>query len=143
MVQTGFYLGNRDWWIMANLDILDTEDLRDVYESLLSVGCPDYKVREICMELSKPNSGYTLTDYEGHYSLMFVSRATSTEEMYDTIDHEKKHAVEHISNYYHVDPKSEEAAYLAGELGRLLFPAVAMVVCPKCNHYDYTSRTNR
>lgn len=143
MVQTGFYLGNRDWWIMATLDISDTEDLREVYEALLSVGCQDYKARKICMELSRPNSGYTLTDYDGRYSLMFVSKTTSVEQMYDTIDHEKKHVVEHVSSYYHVDPKSEEAAYLAGELGRLLFPAVALVVCPKCNHHDYETRAHR
>lgn len=136
MVQTGFYLGNRDWWVMASLGIDGTEDLREVYESLLSVGCPDYKAREVCMTLSQPNKGYTLTDYNGKYSLMFVSRATDASQMYDSIDHEKKHIVEHVSNYYGVDPKSEEAAYLAGELGRLIFPAATYMICPKCHHYD-------
>lgn len=136
MVQTGFWLGDRDWWIMASLDVSTTEDLRDVYESLLSVGCPDYKAREVCMTLSQPDKGYTLTDYDGKYSLMFVSRATDASQMYDSIDHEKKHVVEHISSYFGVDPKSEEAAYLAGELGRLIFPAAVYVICPICYHYD-------
>ena len=136
MIQTGFWLGDRGWWVMAQIDVSTTEDLRDVYESLLSVSCPDYKAREVCMTLSQPNKGYTLTDYEGKYSLMFVSRTTDASQMYDSIDHEKKHVVEHVSNYYDVDPKSEEAAYLAGELGRLIFPAAAYVICPKCNHYD-------
>ena len=133
MVQTGFYLGRNDWWIMASIGIEDREDLRDVYEALLSIGAPDYKAQEVCMTLSQPNTGYTYTNYDGHYTLMFVSRATSDAQMYDTIDHEKKHVVEHISDYYGVDPKSEEAAYLAGEIGRLLFPAVAYVLCPRCN----------
>ena len=133
MVQTGFYLGRNDWWIMASIGIEDREDLRDVYEALLSIGAPDYKAQEVCMTLSQPNTGYTYTNYDGHYTLMFVSRATSGAQMYDTIDHEKKHVVEHISDYYGVDPKSEEAAYLAGEIGRLLFPAVAYVLCPRCS----------
>lgn len=94
---------------------------------------PDYKAQEVCMTLSQPNTGYTYTNYDGHYTLMFVSRATSDAQMYDTIDHEKKHVVEHISDYYGVDPKGEEAAYLAGEIGRLLFPAVAYVLCPRCS----------
>lgn len=136
MVQTGFWLGNRDWWVMASLDVSTTEDLRDVYETLLSVGCPDYKAREVCMVLSQPNKGYTLTDYDGRYSLMFVGRASDASEMYDSIDHEKKHVVEHISSYYGVEPKSEEAAYLAGEIGRLIFPAVAYVMCPKCHCHE-------
>ena len=54
-------------------------------------------------------------------------------EMFDTIMHELKHCVEHISDYHGVSPKSEEAAYLQGEIARNLFPAVAMAVCPKCH----------
>ena len=56
--------------------------------------------------------------------------------MYDSVAHEKKHAVEHISNYYGVDPKSEQAAYLQGELSKQLFPAIALAVCPKCSHSE-------
>ena len=134
MIQTGFYLGDSTWWVMANFDISTTKDLSDVYRALMSVGCPYYKVREICMVLSQPDTGYTYTDYDGHFSLMFASRGTSVDELYDTIDHEKKHVIEHISTYFDVDPKSEEAAYLAGELGKQLFPAIAMAVCPRCHH---------
>lgn len=118
---------------MASLDISTADDLNEVYGSLLSVGFPDYKAREVCMVLSQWNKGYTWTDYEGRYSLVFVSKATSAEQMYDTIQHEEKHIVEHVSSYFDVDPKSEEAAYLQGEVGRLLFPAAAMVVCPRCH----------
>lgn len=133
MVQTGFYLGRNDWWIMASIGIDGREDLREVYEALLSIGAPDNKAQEVCMRLSQPNAGYTYTDYDGHYTLMFISKATSYAQMYDTLTHEQKHVVEHISNYYGVDPKSEEAAYLAGEIGRLLFPAAAYVLCPRCS----------
>ena len=131
MVQTGFWLGRRDWWVMASLGI-DDGDLRDVYEGLRSVGLSERKVREVCDALSEPNNGYTYTDYDGKYTLIYASRATSAEQMFDTIEHELNHAVEHISSYYGVDPKSEEASYLAGELGRLIWPAAAWVLCPRC-----------
>lgn len=39
----------------------------------------------------------------------------------------------HISEFFGVNPKSEESAYLQGEIARQMFPAAAMVVCPKCN----------
>lgn len=132
MVQTGFWIGSRDWWVMASLGI-EEGDLREVYEGLRSVGLPEQKVREVCDALSEPNNGYTYTDYDGKYTLIYASRATSAEQMFDTIEHELNHAVEHISTYYGVDPKSEEASYLAGELGRLLWPAAAYVLCPKCH----------
>lgn len=133
MIQTGFHIGNRDWWIMVSLNVSDREDICDVYESLLSVGVPDYKAQSVCMALSRPNTGYTLTDYDGKFTLIFISRATDPSQMYDSIQHETKHAVEHISNYYGVDPKSEESAYLQGEISRLMFPAAAMAVCPLCS----------
>lgn len=131
MVQTGFWIGNRDWWVMASLGVDDGE-LRDVYEGLRSVGLSERKVREVCDALSEPNNGYTYTDYDGKYTLIYASRATSAEQMFDTIEHELNHAVEHISTYYGVNPKSEEASYLAGELGRLIWPAAAWVLCPRC-----------
>ena len=130
MVQTGFWIGNRDWWIMAQFDISSAE-LQDVYEVLLSVGVPGYKAHEVCQVLSRPNKGYTYTDYDGRFSLMFASEGTDIDELYDSIDHEKRHVLAHIEYYYGVEPKSEEAAYLAGELGRLLFPAIAIAVCDK------------
>lgn len=131
MVQTGFWIGNREWWVMASLGV-DDGDLRDVYEGLRSVGLSERKVREVCDALSEPNNGYTYTDYDGKYTLIYASRTTSAEQMFDTIEHELNHAVEHISSYYGVDPKSEEASYLAGELGRLIWPAAAWVLCPRC-----------
>ncbi len=114
---------------MATFDISGREDLREVYESLLSIGIPDHKAQSICMTLSRPNTGYTITDYEGKYTLVFASWATNPSQMYDTIQHETKHVVEHISNYYDVNPKSEESAYLQGEVSRLMYPASAFVFC--------------
>lgn len=57
-------------------------------------------------------------------------------EMFDSIVHELKHLVEHISNYYGLDPKEELAAYLQGEVGRQMFPAAALVMCPHCGGED-------
>ena len=132
MIQTGFYIGNRDWWIMASLNVGE-KDLGDVYNALMACGCPDDEAQKACMVLSRRNNGYTFTDLEGQFTLMFASKADSPEELFDTYDHELKHAVEHISGFYGVHPKSETAAYLQGEIARNMFPAVAMAVCPKCH----------
>lgn len=133
MITTGFFIGKRDWWIMANLDIKE-KNLNEVYQALLACGCPNDEAQKVCMVLSKKNTGYTLTDYDGHYTLMFASETDTPDDMFDTIVHEIKHVVEHISSYYGVSPKSEEAAYLQGEISRCMFPAVALVVCPECHN---------
>ena len=132
MIQTGFWIGERDWWVMATFDIYGEKALDEVYRSLMACGCPDDEAQKACMVLSRKNSGYAYSDMEGQYTLLFASRTDSAEEMFDTITHELKHATEHISGFYGVDPKSEEAAYLQGEMARKMFPAVALAVCPKC-----------
>lgn len=133
MIQTGFWIGERDWWIMATLDIKGEKDLDEVYRSLLACDCPGEEAQKACMVLSRKNCGYAFSDLRGHYTLMFASETDSAEEMFNTITHELKHATEHISGYYGVDPKSEEAAYLQGEIAKKMFPAVALAVCPKCH----------
>ena len=133
MIQTGFWIGDRDWWIMANFDIKE-KNLGEVYHALMASGCPDDEARHACMMLSRKNNGYAFTSPEGQFTLLFASETTSADEMFDTIMHELKHCVEHISGYYGIDPKSERAAYLQGEIAKKLFPAVAMAVCPKCHN---------
>ena len=134
MIQTGFFIGERDWWIMASFGVSSTDDLNEVFTSLLAAGCPDDDAQKACMVLSRPNSGYTFTNTDGHFTLMFASRATSPEEMFDTIDHELKHCVEHICTFYRINSKSESAAYLQGDIAKKLFPAVSASVCPVCQN---------
>lgn len=133
MVRQGFSVGDDAWYIEVFYNV-GQHDLGDVYHTLLNSGCPDYKARHACMTLSRKNSGYTFTDFRESHTLMFMSQATEPEQLYDSVQHEMKHGVEHIGEYFDVDPKSEESAYLQGEIARLMFPAVALVVCPRCRH---------
>lgn len=132
MVSQGFSIGNRDWYVMVFYDIHSERDLREVKKTLLSAGFNKERVDEALWVLSMWNKGYTFTNFRDHLTVSFISKATSNEQMYDSISHEQKHIVEHISEYYGVEPKSEEAAYLQGEIGRQMFPAAALVICPMC-----------
>lgn len=129
MVETGFVLGRNKWSVTAFLDVGGISDLNVVYNALMRAGSPDFKAREACMVISQKDKGYTYTNYDRHITIMIVGKASSREQMFDSIEHETKHVTEHISEYYGVNPKSEESAYLQGEIGRLLFPAVSYVLC--------------
>lgn len=113
---------------MASLGV---EDVSVVYEELIEAGLSKDKAEEVCGVLEQLDTGYTYTDYLDMFTLIYTSLGSSLEQSYDTIQHEIKHAVEHISNYYGVDPKSEEAACLQGEIGRQLFPAMSLLLCPR------------
>lgn len=134
MIQQGFHIGDRDWWIMALYDIKTDEDYEEAEDTLIAAGQKPAYAQKVINELMWPNTGYTYTKFGDHLSIVLVSHATSYEQMYDTVQHETKHLTEHISSYYGVNPKSEEAAYLHGEIARQMYKAVALAVCPKCNY---------
>lgn len=130
MIVQRFNIGHGDWTFSVYYNISGTGEIGEVYRSLLREGCPPENAQRAAMELSRYNSGYTWTVFDSHTTMIFLSRTTSQEQMFDSIVHELKHAVEHISEYYGVDPGGEESAYLQGEIGRQMFPAAALVVCP-------------
>ena len=132
MIRQGFHIGRRDWWVMAFYGVGE-RNLSEVYETLLAAGCEDWRAQRACMELSRKNAGYTYTRFNDHLTLLFVSQTTSAEQLFDSVVHELKHLTEHIGEYYGLNPKGETSAYLQGEIARLMFPAVALAVCPKCN----------
>jgi len=133
MIQQGFHIGDRDWWCMAYYNVRTESDLDEIYKALLASGCPNDNAQRACMELSRYNTGYTYTNFDEHLTIMCMSKATNAEQMFDTIVHEIKHLVEHLSTYYDLDSKEELSAYLQGEVGRLMFPAAALAICPRCN----------
>lgn len=135
MIQQGFSIGDNDWRLTIYYDVRE-RNLNEVYHSLLANGCDNHRAQRACMVLSRPDKGYTYTNFDKHTTIVFISRTTDAEQMYDSIQHETKHVVEHISEYYDVDPKSEESAYLQGEIARLMFPAAVIVACPMCNHVE-------
>lgn len=135
MVTQGFSIGKRDWYIMCSYDINSERELKEVKKTLLSAGLNRERADEAVWVLSMWNKGYTFTNFKDHLTLMFMSKATSAEQMYDSIQHELRHTVDHLCEYYGVQQGSEEAAYLQGEIGRKMFKAAALVVCPGCNSH--------
>ena len=133
MIKQGFNIGDRDWYVMAYYDIQTIGDLSEVEKSLLAAGCREQTVRAAVDTLTEPDTGFTYTSFDKRLTLMFVGRATSAEQMYDTIQHELKHATEHIGEYFQLDPSGEKSAYLQGEIARNMFRAAALAVCPKCH----------
>lgn len=81
--------------------------------------------------LSQPDKGMTLTSFTDRMSILFIGRSSTPAQWFDTLIHEIKHLVEHISEYYEVNPKGEPAAYLQGEIGRQLFPIIIQRFCRK------------
>lgn len=136
MVQQGFWIGDRSWYVMCYYDIRSESDLLEVEKALLSSGCPYEKVEEALDVLSDWNTGCTYSNLSERFSVVFIGKATNAEEMYNTIQHETKHVTEHIGEYFGISPTSEESAYLQGGIAMKMFPAASIVVCPRCHEEE-------
>lgn len=129
MIKTEFYhIGDDEWGILLVYDY-DYRDFDRILSMLRAFGLPEHRVQEDMSVLSQPDTGMTLTIPSDLMSVLFISEATSDEEWFNTLIHEVKHLVEHISEFYRVEPSSEQAAYLQGEIGRQLFPMIMRKMC--------------
>jgi len=123
-----FDIGDEDWGIVLCYDY-DFTDFDRIWAIIRAAGLTDEKAQAAMSVLSRTDTGMTLTSFGDMMSFLFISQSSSDEEWFNTLLHEVKHVVEHISEFYRVDPKSEPAAYLQGEIGRQMFPLVIQRMC--------------
>lgn len=117
-------------WIVEVYIILENVNNKRILYSLDCMKCPE-KIKTQAEEnlYSGVNSGFTYTNPKIRKSLMVVNRSSSMYEFINTYNHEKNHVEMHICEELGIDPYSEEAAYLSGELASQLFlPALCSFV---------------
>lgn len=129
MLTQRFIIGQEDWKVVMLYDILP-EDLPVVYANLRGEGAGHRMARNACHVLEGWNKGYTFSNHDIRSSVVCIGRATTLGQFFDSLLHEIKHLTEHISGHYKVDPKSEDAAYLQGEIGLQVWPYLARII--KC-----------
>jgi len=136
MIEQGFYIEKEipeKWWTMVFYNIETEEELSKVFGSLLAFGLSVEDANNAIKLLVNPNTGYIISNENLSMSIILISKATSFDEMFNTVTHEIKHLSEHICSKFGYDSKSEKAAYIQGEIGQNMYKAVAIAVCPKCN----------
>ncbi len=116
MRRQDFTITDTGWWITV-FHGASPDGLGEVAASLIDAGDGARKVAEAVSVLRRPNTGYTYTNYNRKRVVSVVSWATSERQGANTLAHELKHIVEHLSAYYGVDPKSEQSGYLQGYIG--------------------------
>ena len=100
------------------------DDLTEVAGMMLKLGASREQMSEAWDTLAGWNGGVTYTSFYDRMSLVFIGRAESAREFFNTIDHEIDHVQDHIAQYYGVMLGTEEAAYLQGYIGGRLWEFV-------------------
>lgn len=104
--------------------IVENPNVQYILSRLEDLGCPDDVLHRAASRIEDyENSGFTFTNQEEHKSIIVINRPDSAEEFIDTYNHEKNHVEMHICKEFGIDPYSEKAAYLSGQLAKKLFKA--------------------
>lgn len=113
-------------WSVEVFIILSRPDIAEIMSAVKRAGGSREVIESAHANLMEDfNSGFTYSSPKYRKSIMVVNRSSSMEQFINTYNHEKNHVEMHICEELGIDPYSEEAAYLSGNMAQQLFlPAV-------------------
>ena len=102
------------WSIVLFVDV-DYDNFDIIESALTDILAPISVIDEIYDKISyELNSGVTFTNSNFKTSIVCINKASSKEQLINTISHEAYHVQSAICDYYNVSLDSEDAAYLMG-----------------------------
>lgn len=69
---------------------------------------------------SSLDTGFIYSNYDDKYSIIVIHKASSIGEFINTFEHEKTHLNMHICDALDINPYSEKAAHLNGDISQLI-----------------------
>lgn len=133
MIIQNIYIDKYDWIIIVYY-YKDAYYLNRISKHLDFLECTGKEYADIydLITSGKHNIGLTFSNFDLGESLIVIGQTDNAAEFQDTLDHEKGHLVNHIATAKGIDINSEEYQYLAGEIGRRMFPVAKRFLCDEC-----------
>lgn len=105
-----------------------------IASDMCRIGCRDGQLERAYSSLMKGdlNTGITYSNFWKKETVMVISLTSTPAEFLNSWEHEKKHLARHIEQAYGIDPYSEEAAYLEGDIAQRMFPVAKRFICGHC-----------
>lgn len=118
MEQAYLKFPRNEWGVVIVFDFDVDEEYDVLYEQIRSFGMKPRNIERALSILSYYNTGMCVSNETLKMSAIYISKATSPSQFWDTVAHELAHCVVAIIDTYHVPYDSEQAAYLSGFLMR-------------------------
>lgn len=120
MIHYKVYLKQYNWTVEIYI-ILKECYINMILDSMQD--CPQSDIQRAFLNLTtRVDSGFIKTFDDK--SIIVINKPSTIEEFVNIYNHEKNHLEMHICEAYGIDPHSEEAAELSGELAKLLFSSL-------------------
>lgn len=121
-VKQQFNMDKFDWCITIYYTVSEDQK-KEVIDRLTELNCDKNTLVSITNNLSKAkeDTGFTYSSFKNRCSIIVIHKASSIGEFINTFEHEKNHLEMHICESLGINPYSEEAAHLSGELAQMIF----------------------
>lgn len=120
MIHYKIYFEPYDWEVELYV-ILKNCHIDNIIQSL--EGSSESEIQRAFLNITTlVNSGFINTI--GRKSIIVINKPETLEEFINVYNHEKNHLEMHICEEFNIDPHSEEAAELSGNLAKYLFSSL-------------------
>lgn len=140
MIRQEITLEKYDNWKIYAYYAVSTYYIDEIMEHLWHIGVDATNAKRAYHNLSSGDldTGLCYSNYRNKETILVVAKTSSAAEFLNSLTHEASHACIHISGAMNVDNKSEEYAYMVGELCREMYPKVQHLLCTHCRkHHHY------
>ena len=106
-----------DWEIYAYYAVT-TYYIDEILEHLWNIGIDGSNALNAYNNLSNNslNSGLCYSNYAKKKTVIVVAKSSSAKEFLNSMTHEASHACTHVATALHIDLRSEDYAYMVGDL---------------------------
>lgn len=134
MIRQKIVLPKYDDWEVDAYFAVSTYYVDEIMEQLHDIGIDGKNAKTAWENISseKLDTGLCYSNYKKRKTVLVVALTSSSAEFMNSLTHEIAHCAVHISIVLGVDYRSEEFAYLVGELSREMYPMVKHLLCECC-----------
>ena len=125
MTQAYIDVPRRKWGVVVVTDFDTDKEYDELKAQFKSFGMSERGAKRALDILSYYNTGMTISNNELKMSAIYISKATTPSEFWNTCIHELIHVSDAIIDYYGVEWGSEPSAYLVGYLTKELVELIA------------------
>lgn len=133
MIVQDFALGRIGWRVKVFYAVTGYY-IHDILRALREIGCRGEDLAKAYRQMFnfQLDTGITFSNPETRDSVMVIAMTSTPQEFANSLQHEQNHLARHICQALGIDPYSEDASYLSGEINAMMFPFAKTFLCEHC-----------
>lgn len=133
MIIQEFYLKKVGWHVKVFYSVT-CYYVYEILEALREIGCHGRTLEDAYRKLydCELDTGLTFSNTDLRESVIVIATSSSAAEFNNSLQHEQRHLERHITDSLGIDPNSEDAAYIAGDIACAMFSHAKHLMCDKC-----------